>query len=265
MTTAIIDADVLIYEAAVAAEEAYEWEPDLWSYRGDMAKARRLFADSVESICAAVNASDFRLPLTDPSRNWRLDILPTYKGNRKEVRRPLLRRPLFDWVLGEYGPAVAYMRPTLEGDDVAGLMLTNNAIVAGPKVLVSIDKDMKTLPGRHYNPRTGKWLTVTQEQANYALMYQTLTGDTTDGYRGCPGCGPKAATKLLDEAAPGGLPAMWAAVVKRYKAAGLTAEDALVQARVARILRHGDYDYKQRKPILWTPPELPRKRKKKKK
>ncbi len=59
--------------------------------------------------------------------------------------------------------------------------------------------------------------------------------------------GPKTASRLLDEAAN------WDTVVNAYEKAGLTEEDALVQARVARILRASDYDQSTQEPILWTP------------
>jgi DNA polymerase-1 len=42
--------------------------------------------------------------------------------------------------------------------------------------------------------------------------------------------------------------------VEAYAKKNLTADDALVQARVARILRHTDYNFKTKEPILWTPP-----------
>ena len=45
----------------------------------------------------------------------------------------------------------------------------------------------------------------------------------------------------------------WARVVRTFESRGLTEEDALVQARVARILREGDYDFAERQPILWSP------------
>jgi DNA polymerase-1 len=42
-------------------------------------------------------------------------------------------------------------------------------------------------------------------------------------------------------------------VVALYARYGLTEDDALVQARVARICRASDYDFKDRKVIHWTP------------
>jgi DNA polymerase-1 len=44
-------------------------------------------------------------------------------------------------------------------------------------------------------------------------------------------------------------------VVPAYEAKGLTADDALVQARVSKILQHTDYNFTRKEPILWTPPQ----------
>ena len=81
-------------------------------------------------------------------------------------------------------------------------------------------------------------------------MYQTLVGDSTDGYKGCPGVGKVKAGRMLT-----GLKQveMWEAVVEAYKRKNKTEEDALQQARVARICRATDYDYKEKKVKLWCP------------
>jgi DNA polymerase-1 len=42
-------------------------------------------------------------------------------------------------------------------------------------------------------------------------------------------------------------------VLHQFARAGLTAEDALLQARLARILHNDDYDHAKKEPILWTP------------
>ena len=43
----------------------------------------------------------------------------------------------------------------------------------------------------------------------------------------------------------------WNTLVEEYKRNNLTEKDALLQARMARILRNQDYDFKKKKPILW--------------
>ena len=45
----------------------------------------------------------------------------------------------------------------------------------------------------------------------------------------------------------------WGLIVEAYEKAGLTEEDALVQARVARILRHGEFCTKKEEVNLWNP------------
>ncbi|MCA0324033.1 MAG: hypothetical protein LCH89_00295 [Proteobacteria bacterium] len=245
--TAILDADILIYQAALQVEHEHRWDDGMWTYHAEEEHGQHALRSAIESLVVTLKADDFVLPLTDLDRNWRLDILPTYKGNRKGTRRPLLRRHLFEWCLTEYGSR-AYMRPTLEGDDVAGILLTHPTLIQGDRILASLDKDMKTLPGKHYNQGNGRFFEINSEEADWWHLYQTLTGDTTDGYTGCPGVGPKKALELLNTEDP-----LWPVVVAAYRKAGLSEQVAIQQARVARICRHTDYDYKKRKPILWTP------------
>ena len=46
----------------------------------------------------------------------------------------------------------------------------------------------------------------------------------------------------------------WSTVVKAFEDKGLTEDDALLNARLARILTIDDYDTTRQEPILWTPP-----------
>jgi DNA polymerase-1 len=83
----------------------------------------------------------------------------------------------------------------------------------------------------------------------------------TDGYAGCPGIGPVKAEQLLNvrETMPAGTdphPQLrrWAAVVEAFKKAKLTEADALLQARLARILRCTEWDFDNSTVKLWEPP-----------
>jgi DNA polymerase-1 len=84
-------------------------------------------------------------------------------------------------------------------------------------------------------------------------MQQVITGDATDGYPGCPGVGPKSkfVAALHEETTALG---MWAHVISAYETKGLTAKDAVLQARMARILRAEDWDFQKKAPRLWCPP-----------
>ena len=132
--------------------------------------------------------------------------------------------------------------PSLEADDLLGLMSTDN-------IMVSIDKDLQTVEGKHYNPDKGELYEVTADEAHYNHMFQTLCGDSTDGYKGCPSVGAKTAEKILD--VPTG--DMWSEVLATYEKKGLTYEDALIQARIARILRGDEYNLDTGEMNLWTP------------
>ena len=84
-------------------------------------------------------------------------------------------------------------------------------------------------------------------------MFQTLCGDSTDGYSGCPSVGSKTAEKILDVPTKD----MWSVVVDAYKKKGLTYEDTLIQARVARILRGDEYNMDTGEMNLWIPEDEP--------
>ena len=90
-------------------------------------------------------------------------------------------------------------------------------------------------------------ISITKKQANYNFYYQILVGDATDNYKGAPTYGEVKTKKTLDRKKN-----LWSIVKECYKKQGLTEEDALVQARLARILRNTDYDFKKKQPILWS-------------
>jgi DNA polymerase-1 len=106
---------------------------------------------------------------------------------------------------------------------------------------------MKTIPTRVFRPTTGESLNITKEEADKNFFIQALTGDATDGYKGLSGVGIKKAEAIL------GARPHWGAVEDAYVKAGYTKEEALTQARLARILRTQDWDYEKREVKLWTP------------
>jgi DNA polymerase-1 len=248
----LVDADVLAYQCASAAEVAHEWEPGYWTWNCDF----NLVVDAVDQKIAELRddlkADEIKLCLTDSDENFRKRVLPTYKGNRSNVKKPLTLKAIRQWLIDERG---AYLRPNLEGDDVMGILATWPQL-KGEKIIVSIDKDMKTIPGLYYRNAEAGIVEISEHEADYWHLYQTLTGDTTDGYKGCPGVGPKAAEKIIgfpgDQLALG-MKLQWSAVVEAFEKKDLTEADALQQARVARILRATDYDFQRKEPILWTP------------
>lgn len=260
MRVALIDADILAYQAAVVSEQSFDWGDGMWTLHAFEPDAIRAFNTILNTIVEKTKADDFYLMFSDRD-NWRKGVLPTYKSNRSGVRKPMLLRFLKEIAEENYK---CVTMPGLEGDDVLGIWMTQPSKLEPVRelILCSIDKDFKTIPGKHYNFKADEFFEISEHEADKWHMIQTLTGDTTDGYAGCPGCGPKGAEKILqaalDEGTPWANPAQlreiyWKHVVKAYDKAGFGEEEALVQARVARICRYEDYDHVNKKVILWTP------------
>lgn len=249
MTTLLVDADIVAYKFAAAAEENFCFDEDqplqlLDNFDHVTVQVDEYLGDLMQKL----GGTKLILALSCPSEeNFRLSVLPSYKENRKGIQRPTYLKQVREWLSKQY-PKAIYQRPTLEGDDVMGILATSK-VIPGKKIVVSEDKDLKQIPGWLYNPRKDdKPRLVTKEEGDYYFYTQILTGDPTDNYKGCPGIGKVRAEKILQEAED-----MWASIVATYESKGLTEEDALVQARVARICQASDYDFKGRKVILWSP------------
>ena len=241
----LIDADLYLYRATAATEQEICWDEDeganLWSLDTDLKLAKELFFDQVDTFRETLHSDKVLLCLSSTS-NFRKQVSSTNKGNRKKTRKPLGYIAMLDWAKHHFDTITM---PSLEADDVMGILATKPEN-KGKAIIVSDDKDMKSIPAKLYRPMSQERFHTSLEEADKHFLMQCLTGDLTDGYSGLKGYGPKTAEKLL-----GQRPA-WSLVEKAYLDAGLTKEDALTQARLARILRWEDWDAKKKKPILYT-------------
>lgn len=260
--TAIIDGDIIVYKTGEAALETFEVELDedeTFIYRITSYANKQLAIDVLEGmidkILKTTKSDKAVICISDSENNFRKEINPEYKGSRKKKLKPVLYRFLRDYLENTAGYKL-YERPSLEADDVMGILATSEKIIKGDKCLWSFDKDFNTIPCKFARQSPDGKVTkkiITPIEANWYFMYQTLKGDTTDGYKGCPRVGDKEARKLLGEAGEKRLDEMWQIVIETYKKHNLTEEDALLNARMARILRAEDYDFKNRKVKLWQP------------
>jgi DNA polymerase-1 len=254
--TLLIDADIFIFRVASSQETPIDWGNGIHTLHADEQSAKSDFDSYMDRLRDELKGDRLVLAMKD-KENWRRTVLPTYKANRQGLREPLIRGAMMEYARSKYD---VFSRPTLEGDDILGILATSRVIVKGEKIIVSIDKDMKTIPGLSYNPDKSELgiVETSEAEADYRHMFQTLTGDATDGYSGCPGVGPKKAQEILTPIDNGllgpGANWMWPAVLAAYAKAKLSPEVALQMARVARICRVTDYDFKRKEVILWQPP-----------
>lgn len=243
----LIDGDIIAYQASSSVQRDINWGDDLWTCHAFLSDAQQQFNNIIDEILNrdVFVADDYDIIYAfSDANNFRKDLNPTYKENRVNKRKPTCYKALVDSIKQKYNTVTL---PNIEGDDVLGILATDPEY---DSIIVSLDKDMKTLPCKFYNFGKDELITITEDRAKYWHMYQTLIGDTTDGYSGCPKYGPVKASKLLDETDPQDY---WKVVVDAFKKQGMTEEDALLQARMAYILHKGDYDEETKSVKLWTP------------
>lgn len=254
---ALIDIDTLLYATSSSAEMCVKGGgldgEDQWLQTKTPAECYRTVVNALDAMVEAVHADDAIICLSDRN-NFRYRLLPTYKGNRKETRRPPMLVRLRE-MLVERKPYTTLLVQGLEADDLCGI--TSGTLTAAGKkpIICSEDKDLRTIAGSLY--QKGKLEEITPTDADNNWLYQTLVGDTTDGYKGCPKVGPVKALQVLASVEGKPLSVKWARVVDEFTLRGHSYEYALTQARVARILRSTDWDPKNKDIILWTPPQGP--------
>ena len=235
MTVLLIDADIIVYQATSVVEKEVQWDEDTFTLHSSLDDAKAVFYDTFYQLKEQAYIDEVVFCFSDRA-NWRKELDPTYKAHRKGMRKPLAYGALRDYITDKYRSRTM---PRLEADDAIGIEATS----IEDAIIWSLDKDLKQIPGLHLID--DEVVPITKQAADRFHLYQTLVGDSADGYKGCPGIGPVKAERIVD----GG----WEAVVGAYVKVGLTEEDALHQARLARILRSGEYDTLLHEVKLWKP------------
>ena len=236
--TILLDGDILVYQAASVTEKPVNWGDGLWTLHAEEAEAVAHFEKQLDYITSQTKIDDVKIFLTGKA-NFRKTLYPEYKANRTDKRKPLLLPFLREYVIEKHGGIIC---EGIEADDAIGVYSVNPN-----SVIVSKDKDLLTIAGTHWSPEQG-FFVVTHEEADYNFHVQTLTGDTTDNYKGCPSIGPVKAKKILEKAED-----PWEAIVAAFEKAGLSEAAALTQARLARILRPNEYNLDKNEVSLWHP------------
>lgn len=247
----LIDGDMVCFRACSSVERDINWGNDIWTLHVDLNEAKERFESLMDMIIEdALNAHKYTgefmvtFCFSDDDENFRCSILPTYKANRVGKRKPVGYKALVSWVKGENDSVT---RATLEADDCMGILATK-PMCRDNCIIISGDKDLLSVPGYHWNFLRKEYSHISDEDAMRHFYMQTLMGDATDGYSGCPKVGKVTAQRILDK------DCSWNAVKEAYEKAGLSENVAITQARVAKILTLDDLD-KEGKVILWKPTE----------
>ena len=234
----LIDADFIVYKACAAAETEIDWGDDTILVTSRFSDAYSATQRELTKLKNKFGSFTSMILFFSDSTNFRKKILPDYKGHRNR-KKPCGYKRVINALRKEYKFII---KPTLEADDSMGVYATKYP----GNMIVSPDKDMKQIPGQLYNFE--QTFTITPDAGAAWHLIQSISGDQTDGYGGVPGIGIKRAESLFKEKGY-----TWKTVVGAYKEMGLDEEDALVNARLARILTVDDYDFDKKEPKLWTP------------
>ncbi len=226
MIQALIDADLVAFRCAASCEswvldEHGEKEKAVLPVEIAYARANEL----MENLLREVGTDNYKAFLTDSDGNFRKTVSEDYKANRKDTIRPIHLKALEEFLIQSWGAERAV---GCEADDLLGICQTTNHELGIDSVIVTIDKDLDTIPGKHYKfikyegkafsfaPYAEGGYAVSEEEALYFFYQQLMRGDPTDNITGCPGIGPKKAEKAL-EPVRGDEAAMYQVVFQQYE------------------------------------------------
>jgi len=264
----LLDADILRYECAAAAESGWQSEGlPPFDY------AANLLDERINNICAIVGATAPPILYLTGKGNFRYDIAKRQPYKSRPSVKPFHFHNLTAYMRSKYD---AIISEGMEADDLMAIEQTRRIrLHAGPleeteSIICSRDKDLRGVPGNFYcwelgaqpsyGPvlinslgslqlsEDGKKLSGTGERFFYA---QCLMGDPTDSIPGLRGTGPAKAFKILQATTT--LPEAFKAVLEAYRAVYEEAAEAelLEQGRLLWMTRELHPDGK---PVLW---ELP--------
>ena len=174
------------------------------------------------------------------TKNYRKKHFPTYKSNRKNVVKPLGLTWLREYLIENAEKYNLLMIENLEADDCMGIFGTCGDDTIS---IYSQDKDLRTIPVRQWDFKKHDFVKpVTLESCRF-LYTQVLTGDTVDGYKGCPRIGKVKAEAALRDCTNEleMLQQCFVRYNKVYKNIDDAKSELLKQIGQARILHQTDY------------------------
>lgn len=198
------------------------------------------------------------------SDSFRHRLWPDYKANRTGSK-PLAYATIRSALEMEFE---VYQEAGLEADDLMGI---GGSAENAQCVIVSGDKDMKTVPAIVFNPMQDKRpVRIKPAIADQMWMRQTMIGDSVDNYPGIPGVGPTTADAILLSPhrlrktnvgkrvakwkwVKGEPCSLWQSMLDYAEKAEVDEAHLITMAQVARILRTGDFNKETRTVRLWHP------------
>ena len=212
MTIALIDGDVLCYQACKARPQTVHGDAQFISLDDDgkrevityskeedrkyLEQCWREFNKELDKLLEDLYCDEYMMAVKGDG-NYRDDMYPLYKANRKKADPT--RRNVFVPLIRKLAVAEDLAIPSdgREADDMVRIWAEECRAVGRDYVICSIDKDLKCIPGKHWHTKNRVLFNVSDEAALRHYYEQLLKGDPTDNIPGVPLVGEVKATKLL--------------------------------------------------------------------
>lgn len=179
----LIDADSIVYSCCFTVKPDEPVENALHSIKKKMEGVIDRFDRGLSYKCYLTGNDNYRVKVA---------TLKPYKGNRVQEKPPYYQEAR-DYLVKWWQ---AQIIDGMEADDAIGI--EQYKYPDRRTCICSIDKDLDTIPGWHYNWRKGLLYNTSLEEADRFFYTQMLTGDSTDNIPGVLGVGPIKARRLLD-------------------------------------------------------------------
>jgi len=176
---ALLDGDIICYRCAASAEN----EPLYIAQERADALIERIMFETGSGSC--------KVFLTG-SGNFRHDINPEYKANRKDKPKPRWLQELREHLVMGWNATISEGN---EADDELGIAQCN---ATENTVICSIDKDLLMIPGNHYNFVKNEHRVVSVLDGKKMLYYQLIMGDSADNIFGFDGKARSKVPKFLE-------------------------------------------------------------------
>lgn len=181
--TSLVDGDILVYRAALACKDE---EEDLACWQA---------GEMMRRILHETNCMLHKCYLSG-GVNFRYDINPEYKANRRDVPKPKHYEAVRAYLVTEWQASVT---DGIEADDALGIEQSNEE----GTIICSIDKDLLQVPGWHYNFVRKEQRLVSPLDGIKHFYYQLIMGDKADNIFGYDGKArdklPKFLEPLIDD------------------------------------------------------------------
>ena len=180
----LIDADSIYFKACMATQKQND--------------IRRAIDGKMRDIKRFCGTDEVQVAVKGRG-NFRKDLYPLYKKNRREQPQEIKEALTYghNYMVEKHN---AVMADGMEADDLVSIWANEAREMDIDYTIVGIDKDLLQIPGWHVNfdkLRDEHVRYMDDDAANYQLMLQCLTGDSTDNIPGIKGIGPKKASVIL--------------------------------------------------------------------